>query len=145
MKNQQSLSGWDQLILLRDIANSAGALHDAQVRQLRIWPLALFSHVLKHEFQWDFEERRLFFRFKVHAKKKPPRNLEKRYKILDHNVKLMLGPEWSIEIKVGTKQVFASVGDPTALKKIADERKRKQSGASGDPPERWDGPSKDSV
>lgn len=104
------MNGWQQLLALRALSATTLALHEAQLLQLKTWPLVVFPHLKKHTFSWEMKDRRVFYKFVIDSKKRVPRNLKARFEALDQNIKAMLGEEWSIEVKAAGRNLYQSYG-----------------------------------
>lgn len=94
-----------QLLMLRDLTARTGALHEAQVLQLKWWPLTLFTHSKKCEAQVNVEGKEVTYVI-VQTKGKPPKDIKKRYEALNEWTKWLLGNEWVVRIKLREKLVF---------------------------------------
>jgi len=55
----------EQLMLLRGMTERTDILHEAQILQLRMWPIVLFDHARKAEIQVNFEKKEIDFRVRV--------------------------------------------------------------------------------
>lgn len=96
---------WEQLFALRGLTSTVGALHEAQMVQLRCWPLVVAPHSTSHETHVDLEKKEVDFHLKV-GKKRPPVDFKTRLQALDRSVKDMLGPEWRTRVLANEKQIF---------------------------------------
>lgn len=123
---------WEQLMVLRAMTETTGVLHEAQILQLRYWPLAAFPHVSSVTIAYDTGrnhdgedsgKRVMEFRVKVDPKKRAPKNIKKRFEVLDQSVKDLLGPTWTVRVKAGNKKLFESAG---RIVKVKDESARGQ-------------------
>jgi hypothetical protein len=61
MKTKENLDIYTQLMLLKEATNRFGALHEAQILQLKMYPILLFG-VLKSETHIDVERKMVFFK-----------------------------------------------------------------------------------
>jgi hypothetical protein len=110
---------WDQLMALRAITQTTGILHEAQIIQLRYWPRIAIPHSISCEvayFQKEINEEgevtqvpTIEFR-PVLSKAKPPKDLKKRLAGLNRSVKDLLGPNFTVKVKLGKKIIFTSKG-----------------------------------
>ena len=75
--NIASLEHEKQLQLLRDTTQRFGILHDAQVLQIKMWPITLFTHAKKCDAHIDIEQKRIDYII-LSSKGDPPEDMEKR-------------------------------------------------------------------
>lgn len=101
-----SQEGWAQLMVLRQVTEMTGALHEAQVLQLKMWPLVAAPHAASSEFTWDGKKKEIDFTLTLNKKKRPPKDLVERFKGFDRSVKAMLGEDWLVRIKVNGAVIF---------------------------------------
>lgn len=94
----------EQLILLREWTAKMGVLHDAQVLQIKMWPLTLFTHAKKCEEQVNIEGKELNYVI-VQTKGAAPKDIKKRYEALIDWTKWLLGKDWTVRIKLRDKLV----------------------------------------
>lgn len=94
----------EQLVLLRDLTRTTGVLHDAQVLQLKLWPLVAVPHATASEFVFNWEDKEIDFRMKV--KGKAPKDLQKRLESLDESVKFLLGDDYLVRVRFQGKVVY---------------------------------------
>lgn len=95
-----------QLMQLKALTQRTGILHDAQVLQLKMWPLVL-THAVESEFTFKFVDKEVIFNItKTQGKK--PKDLSKRLKLLSKFTKNLLGKEYAVTINFNNKRVFAS-------------------------------------
>lgn len=96
-----------QLQMLKEQTRLTGALHEAQVLQLKNWPLVVFQDASGSEFTWDPDKKYVAFVVKI-----PPRCpsrlrseawWKKRVGALNQWVQELLGDEWYIKVRVGKK------------------------------------------
>ncbi len=96
-----------QLQMLKEQTRLTGGLHDAQVLQLKMWPLVVFDTALGSSFTWDPDTKIVTFTIthpNTKAKKKLPLEYWKqRVAVLNGWVQTLLGDEWVIRVKVGDK------------------------------------------
>lgn len=95
----------EQLILLRDLTARLGVLHDAQVFQLRMWPLVLFTHAKQVDLHIQMEDKEISFVIEKH-KGKVPEDIKERYTALNDWTKWLLGDDWTVKVKYKGKQVY---------------------------------------
>lgn len=109
---------FEQLMLLKSITKKTGGLHEAQVLQLKMYPLVL-THATKSEFSFDFNKKAIIFTI-TEVKGKTPKNIEERLDLLISYTKTLLGNEYSVEVKFKDSQ-FPGI----------DKNGRKQSNTKG--------------
>lgn len=61
MHNKENLDIYSQLLLLKEATNRFGSLHEAQLLQLKMYPI-LLNGVLKSETHIDVEKKLVFFK-----------------------------------------------------------------------------------
>jgi hypothetical protein len=92
-----------QLQVLKETTRLTGGLHEAQVLNLKMWPLILFTNVCGSSFSWDPDKKTVSFVLVLEpkAKKKKQAWWEKRVNILNEWVHELLGSEWIVEVSDG--------------------------------------------
>lgn len=92
----------EQLQLLKAQTALTGALHDAQVLQLKMWPLVAFDTATTSEFTWDPEEKLVTFNVNFPKKMKFPQLdwWKVRVDALQSWVYELLGDNWRIVVNV---------------------------------------------
>lgn len=93
-----------QLAHLREFTAKYGLLHDAQVLQLKLWPLVAFPHSTSSKAEVSVEERSV--RFQITTKGKGPKNLSVRLHSLGESVQWLLGADWTVAVYENKKRVF---------------------------------------
>jgi hypothetical protein len=85
----------EQIGLLRELTRSTGVLHEAQVQQIRYWPVLLFSGKSSAE---------------VATETKKSVKWTKPSQILADWTKTLLGDDWTVLVQVGKAkpQIFAA-------------------------------------
>ncbi len=109
-----------QLLLLRDLTARMGVMHDAQQLQLKMWPIALFSHAQKIEEHVNLNDKEIDYVI-LKTKGKKPADMDKRFAALDEWTKWLLGDDWLVRVKLRDKLIFRGPRK-VALKK-KDEKK----------------------
>lgn len=99
-------SSWEQLALLRGVTGGGAFLHEAQVLQLRIWPLLAAQHADSSDFIFDPEKKTIDFYLKISKGKKAAPDFEDKLDGLDRSVRSMLGDEWLIRVRVQNKVIY---------------------------------------
>lgn len=103
LSNLYQASKEQQLALLREQTRLTGALHEAQVLQLKMWPLVAFDIAVASQFTWDPDKKVVTFTIDV-LKAKPTLDWWKpRVEALNGWVQTLLGDEWCIEVKTSGK------------------------------------------
>jgi hypothetical protein len=104
-----------QLLRLRALTGHLGALHEAQVLQIRLWPFAVDPLILDNgvEAKIDINGQKISYLWKAKrpAKWKPDTPYRLRLKALKEAIKLMLGEVWSFNIKLNGKAIFSKEGN----------------------------------
>ena len=94
-----------QLLLLRDLTQRMGIIHDAQQLQLKMWPIVLFTHGQKFEERVNVEEKEVDFVI-LQTKGKKPIDMDERFKALNDWTKWLLGDDWLIRVKLRDKVLY---------------------------------------
>lgn len=110
--DQPGPSQWEQLAQLRQMSSLTGHLHEAQVLQLRAWPMVLFMHARSCAAEVDPDLRVIRFKIKRRLFARRPKDVGKRRNLLARSVRDMLGSEWEIEIVERGRKVYGSAEDP---------------------------------
>lgn len=114
-------SDWeDQLMVLRGLLASTGALHEAQVMQLKMWGGVAFG-AGGWEINVDVDRRVLAYKLK-----RVPRNLKQTAKLvagLDRSVHWLLGPEWCLHVLVGKKPLYTGQREVAPGEKTNEQRR----------------------
>jgi hypothetical protein len=111
-----------QLMSLKQITNMTGALHEAQVLHLKYYPLIL-THCIKCEVNFMFEDKLVVYKL-LKFDGPEPKDLKRRFNLLDQWVKTLLGSEYSVVIEGYEPQVKVSNGR-SRVKKQVDRRRRR--------------------
>jgi hypothetical protein len=109
-----------QLLALRAITQTTGALHEAQVVNLKYWIRIAVAHSTSAEiayFQKERDEKTglitqepvIEFRV-VLGKGKPPKDFKKRLAGLNRSIKDLLGPDFGVRVKSGKTLIYESKG-----------------------------------
>lgn len=115
----------EQVLALKQITETTGVLHEAQLTQLKIWGPVLIAHAKDMEIgvalPWTenegtdkevyHDDRVVEFRVKS-IRGKPPKNLKKRLKILDGSIKDLLGDRFVTRVTLKGKVIFEGKGIP---------------------------------
>jgi hypothetical protein len=94
-----------QISALREFTAKFGALHEAQVLQLKIWPKLAFDYAKKHETKVNLEKRIVDVHL-VAAKR--PKNFVPRANGFCESVRWLLGQEWMIRIYENKSLIFTA-------------------------------------
>ncbi len=97
-----------QLMELKSLTKQTKALHDAQVHQLKMWPL-IMTHAIRTEISVDFDLKDIIFNILETKGKKPPK-FAKRLQLLGHYAKTLLGEEYSVTVKLKGKRIYRTAG-----------------------------------
>jgi hypothetical protein len=117
-----------QLLRLRALTGTLGALHEGQAMQLRLWPFTIDPELIKAEAHVDIENRKIVYIWKANHKKnfKPDKQYRFRLQELAKSIHLMLGETWTFTIKLNGTRIFPMGvnGKSTRRKKSTSSRKR---------------------
>jgi hypothetical protein len=96
-----------QLTLLRDLFRMTGALHEGQALQLRYWPRIAIGHSTHSEVHIRFtpgdDKLPRVVTVKAQVAGREPRNLKVGLAKLDEWIKFLLGEDFEVVVKYGTK------------------------------------------
>jgi hypothetical protein len=110
-----------QLLKLRALTGTLGALHEAQVLQIRLWPFAVDPLILDNgvEAKIDINGKKISYLWK--AKRpvnwKPDKSYQLRLRALKEAIETMLGEDWSFSIKMNGKPIFFKRKDGKSTRK----------------------------
>lgn len=93
---------------LREMTRTTGILHEAQVLQLKYWPLLAATHAKTAVPQVDVTKKICDFQIRLNKDIKPPADYDARLQKLDEAVKWLLGGDWTVRIKIKNKIMFRS-------------------------------------
>ncbi len=102
------MTEYEQLMSLKALTKETGVLHDAQVFQLKLWPL-IMTHATRSEFTADFDFKVLIFNI-TEIKGKEPTKFTKRLRLLCTYAQNLLGDEWEVTVKIKGKSKFTLKG-----------------------------------
>lgn len=109
MSESQSFDPWTQLMVLQEQTRLFGGLHDAQVLQLKMYPLMCFETPPGSAyFEADIVGRLVRFHVAIDSRYSRE-EAHRRSVILDRATKSLLGPEWTVGVYVGVKHLRPSV------------------------------------
>lgn len=95
----------EQLLMLKDLTARMGVLHEAQVFQLKMWPLVLFTHARKCEERVNIDGKEIDFVI-LQTKGKVPEDMEARMNALVDWTKWLLGDDWMVKVKLREKTLL---------------------------------------
>lgn len=113
MSDIESPSQRQQLQMLREMTRLTGALHEAQVLQLKMWPLVLFQWVSPTgvEFTWSADQKVVAYTLAVMpGRKVNEKQLQERTAVLNGWLHELLGDEWRVEVTTKGKTAKATHG-----------------------------------
>jgi hypothetical protein len=118
----------EQLIFLRDLLvaqarkdAAACVLHEAQVLQLKLWPVVVYPHVdRKHEFTVDFYKK--LVKFKLKAVERAPTKMMHRGNQLLEWVRFLLGKDWKIEVLIDGERAYPTKANRHAKRTSSSRR-----------------------
>ena len=95
----------EQLMALKALTRTTGCLHEAQILQFKLWPFVLYPKIkVKYELQIDQDGKAVTYLLKFPGK--VPASLPEQLKGLEEAVQWLVGAEWLLTVKVGSKRVF---------------------------------------
>lgn len=94
----------EQLLLLRSMTERTGILHEAQILQLKMYPIAMIETSKSAEIKINVEGKTVDFHLKMDKSKNP--ELEKQCERVSEAVKWLLGPDWLVRLKVRDKTIY---------------------------------------
>jgi hypothetical protein len=94
----------EQLLLLRSMTERTGILHEAQLLQLKMYPIAMITNSKSAEIKVDIEGKVIDFFLKLDKKKNA--ELEIQCERVSEAVKWLLGPDWLVRVRVRDKVIF---------------------------------------
>jgi hypothetical protein len=86
------------LARLRDLTRMTGAIYDAQMLQLKYWPLILFP-ASQHSIEYNNEERTLTIVMRLNAALPEGDDLKLRIKTFQKWCWALLGDDWSVRLR----------------------------------------------
>ncbi len=104
-----------QLALLRGLTKRTGAIHEAQVMQLRLWPFAVDPQLDRAEADVDVEGKQVLYRWENSDAPRnfaPDKKYAERLTKLEDSIKFMFGASWKVTVALNGNSIFP-------LKKIA--------------------------
>jgi hypothetical protein len=108
---------WEQLVLLRQLTARTGALHEAQVQHLKLWPRILFPNV-RAKTSVDVDGHKVVVEVYTKTGGAAKAILPKPAETLNEWVKALLGGEWEVTVSYPVrggkfkKQTFAPTKAP---------------------------------
>ncbi len=99
---------YEQLMMLKALTKQSKTLHDAQVYQLKMWPL-LLTHAIRTQISVDFDFKDIIFNI-LETKGRKPNRFAKRLKLLGHYTQTLLGEEYSVTVKLKGKNIYKLPG-----------------------------------
>jgi hypothetical protein len=98
-----------QLGVLRGLTSATGALHDAQVLQLRMWGALAFNDVVSAGGSWeaavDVLDKEITYTLKDVPKRRPS-YAPSLIAALDRSIHFLLGDDWRLIIKENRKLIY---------------------------------------
>lgn len=103
----------EQILILKNLTKTTGAIHEAQLNQLRIWFQLLFEEIDPNTAQlnWSIPEDKsapvVTYSFKM-KNKKYLENKQMQALILLNSVKFLLGDHWGLKFEINGKTYAVS-------------------------------------
>jgi hypothetical protein len=127
-----------QLIMLRELLGDTGALHEAQVLQLKYWgALALDFAGKSWECIVDYREVAgedkvtkivgKTITYQINVKKKLPKKLAHSIAALDRSIHWLLGDDWALVVKMLDEVLYKG----KRKRKKSNDTRRKDQGSAG--------------
>lgn len=119
-------------LVLRDLFDKTGILHDTQARYLRIWSMGMLD-LAKVEARVSSDDKLL--EFVGSFRTRPPQQLEYRLQYLDTCCRLLLGGSYQIQVTIGDDLIWDNSKElpwpsQTSAKKSAKSSRRGKKGTS---------------
>lgn len=99
----------EQLMTLREMTRKTGLLHDAQVFQLKMYPLAL-TNATKVSIEYDYDKKNVIFNI-IETQGRAPKEIKKKLDLICQWTKTLLGEEYSVKIKTKNKVLYGRSGN----------------------------------
>ncbi len=99
---------YEQLLLLKGMTAVTGILHEAQVMQLKYWPLML-THAIKADFSYNFDNKEVIFNL-AETEGRTPKDFKKKLGLLAKYTKTLLGDDYRIAVKLNNKEIYSNKG-----------------------------------
>lgn len=90
----------EQLLMLKDMTNRTGVMHEAQVIQLKYWFFMLFPEVDKFEIMFDPDKSTLTYKV-LSVKNAEEYSNNKNFNILSEYIKFLLGTRYTLRVEDG--------------------------------------------
>jgi hypothetical protein len=122
----------EQLVSLRALTALTGALHDAQVMQLKHWGAIAFPHVEKGrwEIQVEPDNRVVTYALRPPRRARRPAHYAQLIAALDRSIHWLLGDEWATCITEHGKAIYQGERQ-VADEKVNDQRKSRAAHRAG--------------
>lgn len=106
-KTETELTWQQQMEVLKDWTERTGSLHEAQILQLKMLPVASLPHIdTKFQIKVNVKKKYVRYDFKRNLKVKVPKDLKKRYDIITTAIKSYFGKEWHLRIYLKKQMVL---------------------------------------
>ena len=119
-------ASWEQQLLsLRVLTSQTGALHEAQVLQLKMWGGIAFHHLKAGQWEAAADIPAKTLTYKLQNGKKPAKMVFARtVAILDQSIHWLLGDDWMLTVEENGNLIYQ--GQRT-LQNVAAKRKQRAS------------------
>ncbi len=98
--NPKGFSADQQMMILKNETERTGCFHEAQLNQIRGWPIALNHKIQRVIASPNLEEYELSYTFEGAGLTR------EQCALLERSIKWMLGNKWSINITVAGRRIF---------------------------------------
>ena len=106
----------EQLILLKNITKLTGALHEAQLEQMKYWLYALIKDPIIFEIQIAQEKQQVTYLIKSEA------DIKENLSCLNNWIKWLLGEEWEVKVQINGKRTKKSTSNKIRRKAASRSR-----------------------
>lgn len=118
---------WEaQILSLRALTATTGAIHEAQLLQLRMWGGIAFKGLGKWSASPDVSTKTVTYT--LDEKKKLPKGFPKLVAALDRSIHWLLGEDWALTISQSGKLLYEGSREVT---NVADERNARAGNREG--------------
>ena len=106
----KTLTATEQLVLLRDMTERLGVVHEAQALQLRLCPYAVDPSLESSVAEVNLDEKKVFFRWGSPQRGVTSQGFDaaykKRLKALDQHIRFMFGESWTVVVTMNGSSIF---------------------------------------
>lgn len=115
----------EQLLSLRALTDQTGALHEAQVLQLKMWGGIAFHHLKLGQWTAEVDVPSKSVSYKLEKGKRPTKAVFARtIVILDESIHWLLGDQWQLTVAENGNLIYQG---QRIIKNVAAERRQRAS------------------